>query len=259
MTFSNIVIFTLGCFILSACLDTVSFDVPAGLSDSVVIQGRVVKSDTSFVEVVVSKLFDFSPTSRQPVRLKRVMLKDDGGNQMNLMQLSPGFYKEILGAFSPVQAQVGKGYQIVVETSDGRIFESGFDIMPEGNQPEHLEIIQVVVEEPTVHGLLTKKKKLKILVDTKITSNTGGGIYWDLNVIYKLTDSERQLLGLPIDDIPERICYIRETANVNEVYVLDPTKMDSEEIKNYELLVIAPDVRAKEGLYFELNQYSLSP
>lgn len=46
---------------------------------------------------------------------------------------------------------------------------------------------------------------------------------------------------------------------MNEVYVLDPNDLNTNRLEDYEILVIPPDVRAKEGLYFELTQYSLSP
>lgn len=161
-----------------ACLDPIEFDVPAGLSDSVVIQGRVVRSDTSFIEVIVSKLFDFSPESRQPVRLSDVTLINDLNNRMTLRQISPGYYKQILDDNTLIQAQVGQGYKIIVNLEDGRTFESELDILPEGNQPEALEILQIQEEVRTAQGLTIKQDKLKIQVDTKISNNTNGGIYW---------------------------------------------------------------------------------
>jgi len=123
-----------------SCVDQIDFEVPAGLSDSIVIQSRVVKGDPSFVEVDVTRLFDFTVDSRRPVNVRTVILTDDNNNEMILETRVPGSYFQVLNASTPIQAEVGRGYKLRVETLDNRIFESSIDIMPPNRKPQSLNL-----------------------------------------------------------------------------------------------------------------------
>lgn len=236
-----------------SCVDPIDFQVPAGLSDSIVIQGRVVKGDPSFVEVDVSRLFDFSVESRRPVSVKTVVLTDDNSNEMILETRVPGSYFQVLNESTPIQAEVGKGYKLRVETLDNRIFESTIDIMPTNRKPKDLKLAIAPVRAVDNLGNTTEVNKIKLSLDTEVNIETDGGVYWEISNTYKVTDQ-----GISDPENVIKTCYVEDNVNVNEIYVLDPTQLRDGNISDYELTFASIDRRYGEGLYFIVKQYSLS-
>lgn len=239
--------------LLVSCVDQIDFEVPGGLSDSIVIQARVVKGDPSFVEVDVSRLFDFSVESRRPVSVKRVVVTDDNSNEMVLETRVPGSYFEILNASTPIQAEVGRGYKLRVETLDNRIFESSMDIMPVNRKPKDLKLSIASVRSIDNLGNPSETNKVKLSLDTEVNIETNGGVFWEISNIYKVTDQ-----GISDPENVIKTCYVEDNVNVNEIYVLDPTQLREGNISDYELTFARIDRRYGEGLYFVVKQYSLS-
>ena len=119
----RIIVVAVGLLLCQACIDPIDFEVSNEFSDSVVIQGRVVRADPSFIEVNISRLFDFSPESRQPLAVQEVIVFDDLGNEMELTTRTPGIFRQELDASTPIQAEIGRGYRLRVRTFDGRNIE----------------------------------------------------------------------------------------------------------------------------------------
>ncbi len=237
--------------IVMSCVDQIDFEVPAELSDSVVIQGRVVKGERDFVEVDVSRLFDFSAESRRRVPVKTVVLSDDQNNEMVLETRVPGSYFQVLDASTAVQAEVGRGYKLRVETLDDRIFESIIDVMPENKKPQKLELTIVKQSRVDNFGITREFDKVQIAIDTEVNRASEGGVYWELNNTYKVTDQ-----GFVNGFV--QVCYIEKTVNVNEIYVLDPSQLRTGFISDYILSFASIDGRFGEELYYNVKQYSLS-
>ncbi len=254
MIFKNIfkALLLVGILVVS-CIDPIDFAVPAGLSESVVIQARVVKGERNFVEVDVSRLFDFSVESRRPVTVKTVVLSDDNDNQMLLETRVPGKYFQILDGSTAIQAEVGRGYKLRVETLDNRIYESSLDIMPPNKKPQGLNLAIVTDRSVDNLGNVRDFEKIQITIDTEVNIDADGGVYWELSNTYKVTD---QGINDPDDII--KVCYIEETVDVDEIYVLDPTQLRDGFIKNYNLTLARIDSRIAEGLFYNVKQYSLS-
>ncbi len=114
---------------INSCIDPIEFDVPAGLSDSVVIQGHVVKGEESYVEVSISNLFDFTAESRKLVNVESVDLIDDQGNELSLKPVKIGYYRSLLSDSTNIQAEIGTAYKVRVRTLDDRVYESSLDEM----------------------------------------------------------------------------------------------------------------------------------
>lgn len=236
-----------------SCIDPIDFDVPAGLANSIVLQGRVVKGDPSFVELGVSRLFDFSPESRQPVSVRKVTFFDDNNNEMLLETRTPGSYKQILDNTTPIQATIGTGYRIRVETFDNRIYESQSDILATSGRPVSLDVAVTQVLVPDSRGNFEPEDQIKLSIDSDIENSGSGGIYWEVNTVYRVTDD-----GINDPDGIEKTCYLNKTANVNQIYVLDPGDLAGGKVEDFELTVTPLDFRFGEGLYYEVRQYSLS-
>ncbi len=236
-----------------SCVDKIDFEVPAGLSDSVVIQARVVKGEPSFVEVDVSRLFDFSVESRRPLSVRRVVLTDDSSNEMVLETRVPGSYFQVLNESTAIQAEVGRGYKLRVETLDNRIFESTVDIMPPNRKPIALNLS--IAQRPAVDNLgrPTEVDKVRLALDTEVNIEGNGGVYWEISVIYQVTDQ-----GINDSENVIKTCFVENNINANEIFVLDPTQLRQGILNNFELTFADIDRRFGEGLFFAVKQYSLS-
>lgn len=246
----------LSCFALfNSCIDPIEFEVPTGLSESIVIQGRVVIGTPSFVEVNASRLFDFSPESRQPVSIRNLILYDSKGNQMELSTRVPGRYFQELNEGTPIQAEIGTGYRISLETFDNRSYETSFDVLYENQDPISLNVSLTQTSLPDGLGVFVPTDQVTLDITTNVDNTTNGGIYWEVRNVFAVTDT-------PVSAVaPEnpKTCYITKTVNVNEIYVLDPTELTSDRIENYQLLNSLIDWRFAEGIYYEVKQFSLSP
>ncbi len=233
-----------------ACIDPIDFDVPPGVGNSIVIQGQVVKGENSYVEIVVSRLFDFTPESRQPVNVKTVELFDTKGNEMILEPRDQGYYREVLDSSTPIQAEVGTGYSIRVLTFDGRTYESGTDVIVPVPKVRGLNVTKIVGSAVNALGQIEESERIRLSIDSDINTDQGGGQYWKIFEVFKISDS-------PIDaDITQKTCYV--TFEQLDINVLDLSILSGNIIEDYELTMKPIDFRFYEGLFFEVHQLSLS-
>ena len=238
--------------IFSSCIDQIDFDVASVTTDSVVVEGRVIKGDPSFVEVAVSRLFDFSAESRLPIALKSVVLSDTNGNTMELETRSPGYYKVFLNDDTLIKAEVGTGYSIILELLDGRLYESEVEVLI--STPDPLQLNVEIEEELIINevGQVNSVEKVALTIDTNLDSETNNGLLWEVMNIFKITDS-------PIDDgIEMKTCYLTQNANVNNIHVLDPELLSSTVVERFPLTQALIGFRFSQGLFYEVRQYGLS-
>jgi len=106
--------------ILSACVDRISFNVPA-TQILTVVEGMISDSPGPYT-VKVSKSISLNADSlyNQPIEKAKVKLFDDEGNAEDFTEASPGTY--ITGGV--IQGKMGHSYYIVIETLEGTIFKS---------------------------------------------------------------------------------------------------------------------------------------
>lgn len=239
-------------FVISSCLDKIDFEVPSGIGVSLVIQGRIVKSDPSFVEVRISRLFDFSPQSRQPVNVNDVTLFDSNGNEMILTAVSPGLYRQNLDSSSPINPEIGGSYKIRVVTFDNRIYESTSDLLSSVGDPLALNLSITEELEPDANGKLVPEPRVLLTIDTEISPESSG-MFWEVFNIYKISDSPPDVMA-----VPQKVCYINELATIRDIYVLDRALIANNQVENIEIAKSRIDFRFREGLFYEVHQFSLS-
>jgi len=127
--------------------------------------------------------------------------------------------------------------------------------MPPNQGPLDLSYTQIDRLVTDFDGVVSSEASLQLLIDADLSNLNEGGFYWNVQSIYKVTDSG--LNELP-DTIIERTCYINEPASVVDVLVLDPTELSEEVIRGFDLAAIPMSLISPEGHYFQINQYSLS-
>ncbi len=84
--------FFCGLFMWS-CLDQISFDVPEGLGQGLVVQASMVRGRPTVVEVQLNRLFNFTIPSLNQINADQVFIWDDEENAIELNRRGIGFYR----------------------------------------------------------------------------------------------------------------------------------------------------------------------
>lgn len=246
--------YTLAILILFSvsCIEEIDLTVPGDLTDSVAIQGRIVQGESSYVEVSVSNVFDFTTDSRTAVVVKSVKLIDEDNNSMDILAVDVGEYGATLDETTSIQATIGMAYKIEVVTLDNRTFESRFDVLDEVIESESISL--GFVDKLVIDNLdnYVTEEKLQLRVSTPIDITKKGGILWEVENIFQITDT-------PTDNrIQMKTCYVTEPIGRDRVTVLDPSELTVGRVDDLELFTTDINFKFGEGLYFIVNQYSLS-
>ena len=231
-----------------SCVERIDLPPPAGLTEAVVIQGRLVMGENSRIEITTTRLFDFSAESKLALNVKEAILRDDEGNEMEIVPLFKGVFNTPLDENSPIQLQVGKSYALEITTLDNRTYRSSFDVLTDNPAPKSMTFGEAEAFAPSATGSLSRIKQLETFIDAEITENRGG-LLWEVTRTYRLTDT-------PLDS-PPKTCYLTSVFSLETI----PTFSSENPIllNNYSLGKQILDFRASEGMYINVNQLSLSP
>jgi hypothetical protein len=181
-SFLNVKLKWLMAFILlNACVDPIYFNSPSAQSLTVV-EGFISDSPGPYT-VKVSKGLSLNAdlSSSNPVQKAKIKLFDDEGNVEDLIETSPGVY--MTGAI--IQGKIGHAYHIIVETADGKVFESEPDrINPVGelvniNYEFEARVVQMNYGEVAADVF-------NIYVDAQAVAGDENYVRWRFTGTYKL-------------------------------------------------------------------------
>lgn len=233
------------------CVDDIDLVLPKDRTDGVVIEGRLIESENSFVEVYVTKVFDFTTDSRVPVRTTSVTLIDEDGTRMELRMAAQGYFTAALDENSPIQAKVGRSYKIEVVIFGGRTYESDFDIITESVAPDevYFQTVKQIIQERD--GDYREVERLQLTADLPLDNTLSDGLLWEVMSTYKITDT-------PSDGTPSKVCYIDRNVSRNEVTYFNLAESEASYLSEWPLAVVTPDHTFNEGIFFSVSQYALS-
>lgn len=246
---ASIVLVLVSLFTFS-CIDKIDFEVPKGGTNDIVIQARLIKSDTSYLEIVVDRLFDFSSESLATLALREVTLFDSNGNEMEIKTRLPGSYFVILDESTPIQAEIGTSYMLRIELLDNRVYESTLELLSPSQKPTdlHFSVTQEIVLNDSDN--IDTINLVQVSIDTDVDET--GGYIWEIFNIYKINDT-------PIDNnIKQKTCYFRQVADIEDVYVLDQAEIIGSSIERFPLKESTIDFKFTEGIYYEVHQYAVN-
>ena len=215
MTKSTILIL-LGCIImLFACIDTIEFDQPKAIENTISIQGKLTKGNPSRVAVQISEVFNFSEVSRL-IDAKYVQLIDDSGNEVALISRIQGIYQLDILPEMPLKVEYGKGYQIKTELNNGEIYESTFDTLYPIVEPQDLTVRKVQELTTNLAGTADTVNLMQFRTSTTFpTFNSKKvSLLWELQNVFKLSDTPDVYPRCPRDCQPtnsakaSKTCYV---------------------------------------------------
>jgi hypothetical protein len=169
---------------MSACVERIDFNAPAAQLLTV-IEGTISDSPGPYtIKVSKGLSLDAESLAGAPVKNMKIKLYDDQGNTEDFAEDSPGTYKTkgiILG-------EIGHAYHVVLETPDGKKFESKPDVI---NPSGELEKIKFEFEARTKVEKFGEPKidVFDIYVDGKSAGDNENFVRWRFTGTYKIVNN----------------------------------------------------------------------
>lgn len=221
--------------LFSACREGFDFEYPEVEEGNIVIEGYLT-NEAGEHKIRVSettRLGNFNGIEPRYVEDAIVRIEDDQGSFYSLNHRSRGEYFTNDNAV----AEDGRSYKVVVELTDGRIFESEQEILPEGNvTPIDLKY-ELGARQILVNGTIQTEEVLN-LTTTLNKESTNRYYLWEVNEYFiKEADSGpgnelEDELELP-DTVPLRFCYVRDFP-IPDIYVHKDIANDQQTGRAYE-------------------------
>lgn len=258
-----ILIFLIG--LCQACIDRIDLASPSGQSDAIVVQGSLVISDNSYIEVSVTKLFAFDGSGTF-VNVSGVNLILEEGESISLVKISEGVYSLDLSDTN-INSDLESRYKIEVNLFDGTIIESAYEsfgFIEATNELEFNIEEKEVFNERTDRFEISKKAVLTLNAQIDDNQDNEGALLWFVNRYYKLKDSPESygIAGFAgLNPRKNSLCYIKEQVGVKTATVDKGSNFGggimSFKTQLYEGTI--NDYRFSDTMYFTVNQQVLSP
>jgi hypothetical protein len=169
---------------MSACVERIEFNTPAAQLLTVV-EGMISDSPGPYtIKVSTGLSLDAESLVGTPVKNMKIKLYDDLGNTEDFIEDSPGTYK----TKGIIQGEVGHAYHVLLETPDGKIFESEPDIM---NPSGELEKVKFEFEARTKLEKFGESNidAFKIYVDGKLAPGDENYVRWRFTGTYRIANN----------------------------------------------------------------------
>jgi hypothetical protein len=168
--------------LLTACVERIDFNAPAAQLLTV-IEGAISDSPGPYIVKISKGLYlDQDSSSLIAVQKAKVKLYDDLGNVEDFKEADdPGVYK----TGGTIQGQIGRTYHIVIETQEGKIFESDPDRL---NSSGEIEKISFEFESRAIIEKFGEVNAdvFNIYVDANAASGDENYAQWRLTGTYRV-------------------------------------------------------------------------
>ena len=238
------------------CLEQIDLKAPSGTEQALVIQGSVRKGVPSVVRVEISRLFDFTANTVQPVNVRSVEVEDEQGVIVLIPEIALGVHSiDIPAGFPDFEIAFGKSYRLHVEARDGRRYTTSYEPLHEVPEAGTLKSGVIQVDIVNELGEFDKRDKLAITIDTDIAlagSEEKAHLKWDIERTYKVTDTPI----LATDSA--KVCYITENVVGTSLTVLNGNDFVTDAVVDFPIFESQITSFYGEGAYITVYQQSLS-
>jgi len=255
----------LGGFVfLSGCLDEIDFAKADAIDESIAIQGKIVKSEPSFISITIRGVFNFEDVPRL-LDAREVTVEDESGNSVEIPSNADGIFYLELPESHPFKVDYGKSYKVNVSTFDNRNYSSTLEELYPAPVPENLDVQRTQIETQDVNGNTKLFDQLTYSISTPIkapSSSENSRLLWEMISTFKFTDSpesygRRACFPTRTDEF-NKTCYITSSPVTNYVTLNGPD-LSVDRVDNVELLNTGLNSNYAEGYYLTVLQQSLSP
>ena len=230
-----------------SCLDPIDFEIEDGLSESIVIFGRISKGEPSVAEVTVSRVFDFNSAARRLVSVRDVVVTADTGEEIVLSEEGVGTYRRIIESSDNFPVEHGQSYKLSLRSVDGNMYESSFDQLLPNPPIDSIVARKESRDAVDAFGDFFLQEFLSFQVYTELTSmGFDPALLWQAQRTWQVTDLRGQ------------VCYLDENAVTGDLRMYNPTDFAADRLEGFEIFTSTIDPRLTEGSLFEITQVSLS-
>ncbi|MCB0665870.1 MAG: DUF4249 family protein, partial [Saprospiraceae bacterium] len=238
------------------CLDEIDLPIEPDLDAAIVIEGQLSMGNPSVASITITRLFDFSASSLQPVNVREVLLLDENDQSVELNEIAPGTYKVSIENDASFKVEVGKSYRLKVTTFDNRLIISTPETIRSTPEPGPVEATLFEKDRLNDEGQIVQDDFLAFSIETPIVLSSDGEAaryLWSLEQTYLLTDSPNRSLE------NGKECYITEVIDVSSINVLDGNQYTGVESVSALIYETPVNYYFAEGYYLTIVQQSLSP
>lgn len=210
--------------LFSSCIDKIQLDVPDGLSTSIVIQGKLTKSDVTSIKVKIDQLFNFDGLS-EFFSVDKVILIDETDNKIEIPWIGDNTYYKILDDVFLVE--YGRSYKLRVQLKDESVIESDFSQLKQLEKNNSLRYEIISREEFNEFGQPINTKYIQYYYKIKISDDIEINYRHDITRTYRFTDyrEPRNLNGIlqvvPMPSDKRRTCYITDNRDILNMKLID--------------------------------------
>ncbi len=151
----------------------------------------------------------------------------------------------------------GEAYHVRIRLSDGSVYESVPEIMPELSARDTLKYVLQEIDEVSNQGVSTTRSVISIFADTEILDPRSDlFIKWDIEEVYSF-----QQAFLPLHNFPfyvRNTCYVREELEQQRVLLYDGSQLRNTEINDQRVTDRTIDDDFRGVHYFNYIQQSLT-
>lgn len=262
--FTLLIVFSVGLFGLSSCLDEIDFVSESTINEAIAIQGKVVKANPSYISVTIRGVFNFQDVPRL-LDARLVTVEDESGNIVELPTRADGiFYLEIPDNDPNFKIDYGKSYKINVATFDNRNYTSSLEELLPAPVIESLTVEKTQIESVDVNGNTKLFDQITYGISTPLkpaNTSENARLLWEFITTYQFSDSpqsygNRACSPTRIED-EAKTCYITSSPVSNYVSLNGPA-LSVDRVDNFEVLNTGISFLYSEGLYLTVSQQSLS-
>ena len=185
-----------------------------------------------------------------------VSIRDNIGRTFMLNEVQEGLYEHTLFSFT---GQVGMSYTLLIETPDGRMYESTPEVMAPVPIIENIDFEFDTRQIVTNIGTVTDITGFEIKIDTETTGDDGTFLMYDYRGVYKIRNIYDTLL-LNIDPICtdcQFTCW-QEDLPTNFISVFGTETNQVQPITDHFLTFINGNIKFANGYVLEVKQFSLN-
>jgi len=250
--------------LLSACVETIDFQLPVGFDESIVVQGKLSVAEVNSIDVHISQLFN-NDAKTDFFHINEVLLQDDLNNEIEVDFIGTQIYRTELDDDFPID--YNRKYRILLALRNGQNIESEFvsiKDLPKENSLSFNVDNRIVLSE---FGEEIERPYVQYFLDTRLSNDKRTKYHHDIRRTYKFTDYSRpkplldNFLSIPPLDFKRHVCYITDKRDVNDIRLFDPLLLSnviSSDFRYESLIYEEPlDHKYAEGYYFTVIQESL--
>ena len=221
-----------------------------------VVEGIITDAPGPYI-VELSISTDLTSLSKLPLAGARVTIVEQGGEQEELLEISPGVYST---SVSGIRGVVGKRYKVVVVTPEGEAYESSFEeILP----PEPVDTVYVEIESRVDPNYNYDLRGYQFYVDASIQNPENKYLFWKLTATYKFNADLKIPFyyagGIFPFPNPDSLFTCFKTIDVRDVFVFNAEKLTDPEIRQFPLHFVDTEYRELYLRYSLLTkQYTIS-